>query len=166
MVMDITSVMRLPPPGRPAGGRVRARTRPASDADAPAPPPTPSRAAPHVLREYALLADGERGVVVGPRGDFGWLCFPRWDDDAMLAALLGGGGSYELHPAGRFVWGGYYEPGGLIWRSRWVTDDAIVECREALALPARADRAVVLRRVIAQRGAADIEVALDVRAGF
>ncbi|WP_245585762.1 hypothetical protein [Pseudonocardia asaccharolytica] len=23
---------------------------------------------PHVLREYALLADGERGVVVGPRG--------------------------------------------------------------------------------------------------
>ena len=23
---------------------------------------------PHVLREYALLADGERGALVGPRG--------------------------------------------------------------------------------------------------
>jgi hypothetical protein len=128
--------------------------------------PTPSRAAPHVLREYALLADGERGVVVGPRGDFAWLCFPRWDDDAILAALLGGGGSYELHPVGRYVWGGFYEPGGLIWRSRWVTDDAIVECREALALPARADRAVVLRRVIARQGAAAVEVLLDLRGGF
>ena len=36
------------------------------------------------------------------------------------------------------MWGGYYEPGTLIWRSRWVTDDAIVECREALALPSAA----------------------------
>ena len=34
------------------------------------PPPTGdvgrSRHQPHVLREYALLADGERGAVVGP----------------------------------------------------------------------------------------------------
>jgi alpha,alpha-trehalase len=140
------------------------RTTPAPDC-APGRPGVP-RAAPHVLREYALLADGERGVVVGPRGDFAWLCFPRWDDDAVFAALLGGGGSYELHPAGRFVWGGFYEPGSLIWRSRWVTEDAIVECREALALPARGHRAVVLRRVIARRGAATVEVALDLRAAF
>jgi GH15 family glucan-1,4-alpha-glucosidase len=141
-----------------------ARTTSAPDAAPGA--ATPWRSAPHVLREYALLADGERGVVVGPRGDFAWLCFPRWDDDAMLAALLGGGGSYELHPAGRFVWGGSYEPGSLIWRSRWVTDDAIVECREALALPARGDRAVVLRRVIAQRDTAVVDVHLDLRANF
>jgi hypothetical protein len=119
-----------------------------------------------VLREYALLADGERGVVLGPRGDFAWLCFPRWDDDALFCSLLGGGGRYDVHPGGRFVWGGYYEPGGLIWRSRWVTEDAIVECREALALPARPDRAVVLRRVIAQRGTARVAVGLDVRSAF
>jgi hypothetical protein len=34
--------------------------------------------APQVLREYALLADGERGAVVGPGGDIVWLCAPRW----------------------------------------------------------------------------------------
>ena len=28
-----------------------------------------SRARPHVLREYALIADGERGALIGPRGD-------------------------------------------------------------------------------------------------
>lgn len=27
---------------------------------------------PHVLREYALLADGQRGILIGPRGDISW----------------------------------------------------------------------------------------------
>jgi hypothetical protein len=34
---------------------------------------------PHVLRDYALLADGERGALVGPRGEISWLCFPGWE---------------------------------------------------------------------------------------
>jgi hypothetical protein len=38
---------------------------------------TADPAPPHVLREYALLADGERGIVVGPRGECAWMCFPR-----------------------------------------------------------------------------------------
>ena len=66
---------------------------------------------PHVLREYALLADGERGIVVGPRGDFQWMCFPRWDSDACFASLIGGRGLYSVTPAQGFVWGGYYERG-------------------------------------------------------
>ena len=123
--------------------------------------------APHVLREYALLADGERGILVGPRGEFVWMCFPRWDSDAIFSSLLGGTGTYAVTPSDRFVWGGYYEPGGLIWRSRWVTvDNAIVECREALALPARTDRAVILRRVIARQGTARMEVVLNPRGRF
>ena len=32
---------------------------------------------PHILREYALLADGERGIIVGPHGDYQWMCFPH-----------------------------------------------------------------------------------------
>ena len=119
-----------------------------------------------MLREYALLADGERGILVGPRGDFAWMCFPRWDSDAIFSALIGGPGGYAITPRGRFVWGGYYEPGTLIWRSRWITGDAIIECREALALPARPDRAVILRRVIARHGTARVHVTLDPRAGF
>ena len=35
--------------------------------------PTVGRFPPHVLREYSLLADGERGILVGPRGDFVWM---------------------------------------------------------------------------------------------
>jgi hypothetical protein len=121
---------------------------------------------PHVLREYALLADGERGALVGPSGDIAWMCAPRWDCDAVFATLIGGGGAYAVTPAQRHVWGGYYEEGSLIWRSRWVTESGIIECREALAFPGRADRAVVLRRLHAIRGDATVQVLLDPAAGF
>ena len=82
------------------------------------------------------------------------MCFPRWDSDAVFSSLIGGPGGYAITPRDRCVWGGYYEPGSLIWRSRWVTVDAIIECREALALPSHPDRAVILRRVIARHGTA------------
>ena len=121
---------------------------------------------PRVLREYALLADGERGVLVGPRGDFVWMCFPRWDSPAVFSSLIGGSGSYMVTPQDRCVWGGYYEPGSLIWRSRWTTDDAVIECREALALPSHPDRAVILRRVLARKGTARVEVVLNPRGDF
>ena len=122
--------------------------------------------APHVLREYALIADGERGILLGPKGDFVWMCVPRWDSDAIFSSLIGGHGSYAITPRGRFVWGGHYEDGTLIWHSRWVTETGIIECREALAFPAEPGRAVVLRRVVAVDGDAHVRVVLDPRAGF
>jgi alpha,alpha-trehalase len=122
--------------------------------------------APHALRDYALLADGERGVLVGPRGELAWMCFPGWHDDAVFSALVGGEGVYAICPEGRFVWGGYYEPGTLVWRSRWITEEGIVECREALAVPAEGGRAVVLRQATAVAGRARLEVLLRPGAGF
>ncbi|MGW5415107.1 glycoside hydrolase family 15 protein [Actinomadura geliboluensis] len=124
-------------------------------------------AMPKALRDYALIADGERGILVGPHGEHAWLCFPRWDSEPAFAGLLGGPGGYDVRPVcDRFVWGGYYEDHGLIWHSRWVTGEgAIVECREALARPALPDRAVVLRRCRAVRGGARLRALLDVRPG-
>jgi GH15 family glucan-1,4-alpha-glucosidase len=122
---------------------------------------------PHVLREYALLADGERGVLVGPRGDFSWLCFPRWESPALFSSILGGPASYEIAPLEPFVWGGYYEERSLIWRSRWVTQSgAIVESREALALPSAPGRAIVLRRILAHSGTAHMRVSLNLRGDY
>ena len=93
---------------------------------------------PESLRQYALLADGERGALVGPRGDVAFLCTPRWHDDAVFSDLLGGRGTYVIQPTDdRFVWGGSYEPGTLIWRSRWVVGADVIESREALACASR-----------------------------
>lgn len=122
---------------------------------------------PQVLRQYALLADGERGVVVGPRGDYCWMCLPRWHSGAVFNSLLGGPGVYAVAPnRPRFVWGGNYERRSLIWRSRWVTTEGIVECREAMALPGDPGTAVLLRRIHAIDGQPQLRVALDVRAEF
>ena len=121
---------------------------------------------PHVLREYALLADGERGALCGPQGDIAWLCAPGWSDSAVLSALIGGTGSYTVSPAEPCVWGGYYEPGTLIWRNRWVTTRTAVECREALAYPGDPHRVVLLRRVEAIERDARMRVRLDLADGF
>ncbi|WP_330180509.1 glycoside hydrolase family 15 protein [Nocardia sp. NBC_01503] len=120
----------------------------------------------HVLRDYALIADGERGALIGPRGDLSWLCVPRWDSDAVFATLLGGRGCYTVAPTGRYVWGGYYEPGTLIWHSHWVVGASVVECRDALALPADSHRAVVLRRITAVRGEAEVLATLEPATAF
>ncbi|GAA4657157.1 glycoside hydrolase family 15 protein [Kineococcus glutinatus] len=137
---------------------------------APRPDPAPTPPAsfpPHVLRDYALVADGARGALVGPRGDMVWLCVPTWHDDAVLAQLLGGRGAFAVTPTGSFVWGGFYESGTLVFRHRWTCrDGARVECRDALAMPSDPRRAVVLRQVRAAEGDAEVDVVLDLRAGY
>lgn len=121
---------------------------------------------PWTLRDYAFIADGERGALIGPRGEYVWMCAPRWDSDAVFGSLIGGSGSYTISPTDPFVWGGYYEPRSLIWRSRWVTVTGIIECREALAFPGQVDTAVVLRRIEAIRGDACVQVKLQPTAEF
>jgi hypothetical protein len=80
-----------------------------------------------VLRDYALVADGERGGLIGPRGDMGWLCVPAWDSDAVCSVLIGGAGCYAVTPRDRYTWGGYYDRRSLIWNSRWVTTVGTIE---------------------------------------
>ncbi|AUG81655.1 glycoside hydrolase [Kitasatospora sp. MMS16-BH015] len=121
---------------------------------------------PQSLREYALLADGERGALVGPQGEIAWLCAPRWHDEPLFAGLIGGGGVYAVTPLGRHVPGGYYEDGSLIRRGRWVTESGPVECREALALPADPHRLVLLRRITAEHGPARLRLVLSPGPGF
>ncbi len=121
----------------------------------------------HVLREYAFLGDGWRGALVGPQGDVSWMCLPQWQDEPVFSGLIGGSGRYVVEPDGvDYVWGGSYEPGTLIWGSRWVTTHGVVESRDALAYPGAPDRAVLLRQLRCLRGRARVRVELTPVAGF
>jgi hypothetical protein len=104
---------------------------------------------PQALRGYAFLADGCRGALLDPDGEVAWLCFPSWADPAVFAGLLGGAGTHHLAPSARRVTGGFYEEGTLIWHQRWVTDDGVTECTEALAYPGEPYRCVLIQRVTA-----------------
>jgi alpha,alpha-trehalase len=121
---------------------------------------------PFPLREYTLLADGQRGALLDPEGDLAWLCFPTWSAPAVFAGLLGSGGRYRVSPSGRNVHGGSYEDGTLIWRSRWVTPDGIVEARDALAFPGDPNRAVILRQLTALDAAARVDVSLELTVDY
>jgi GH15 family glucan-1,4-alpha-glucosidase len=122
---------------------------------------------PFPLRDYALIADGERGALIGPLGEIAWLCAPGWDSPSVFGELIGAGGLYVVTPTdSRFVWGGFYKQGSLVWHSRWITSDGIIECREALAAPGDPHHVVVLRRILAVKGDAKVHAVLEPRSGF
>ncbi|MFY1693281.1 glycoside hydrolase family 15 protein [Plantactinospora sp. WMMB782] len=153
-------------PARPAGvpGQASGGGRTGSDGN----PVADRRShAPYVLREYALLADGYRGALVDPGGEICWLCFPRWESPSVFGSLLGAAGRYVVTPSDPcHAWGGYYEPGSLIWNSRWVTPAGAIESRAALAFPGDRDRLVLLRRIRALDHDAEVSIRLETAADF
>ncbi|MFJ6934806.1 glycoside hydrolase family 15 protein [Streptomyces sp. NPDC101132] len=122
---------------------------------------------PRPLRDYALLADGERGALADPAGDIVWMCAPRWHSGAVFSELTGGSGHFAVAPEGkRSLPCGWYEEGTLIRTTRWTGAAGVVECRDALAAPGDPHRAVLLRRIRAVQGPALVRVELSIRARF
>lgn len=122
---------------------------------------------PEVLREHTLIADGERGGIVGPHGNILWMCVPRWHDQPVFAALIGGRGHYTVTPSDSWnVWGGSYRPGSLVWCGKWVTTNSVIVCEDSLSYPGDAEVAIVLRRIRAVSGTANVTVSLQPSSGF
>jgi hypothetical protein len=122
----------------------------------------PNRPRPHILREYAVLGDGERGAVIGADGEVAWLCAPRWHSAPVFDGLLGGACHFQVAPTNKWsVWSGQYRVGSLIWCAQWVSADGIVRCQDALALPADQHTATLLRRGGTEDRPAEIEMELD-----
>lgn len=53
------------------------------------------------IEDYALLADGRGAALLGRDGTIDWLCWPRFDSEPSLAALLGTSenGHWRMAPA-------------------------------------------------------------------
>ncbi|SNX65358.1 GH15 family glucan-1,4-alpha-glucosidase [Streptomyces sp. TLI_55] len=81
------------------------------------------------IEDYALLSDLETAAMIGRDGSVDWLCLPRFDSPACLAALLGtrDNGHWRVAPVG----GGtcahrVYRRDTLVLDSRWDTPTGAV----------------------------------------
>ncbi|MFB9122669.1 glycoside hydrolase family 15 protein [Paraburkholderia dipogonis] len=109
-----------------------------------------------LIEDYALLGDGETAALVSRDGSIDWLCWPRFDDDACFAALLGTDehGQWTLAPADSCD--------AVIERSRRYQDDTLVmeadfrtssgEVRIIDFMPVRKTFSSIVRIVVGLRG--------------
>ncbi|MDR5836533.1 glycoside hydrolase family 15 protein [Caballeronia sp. LZ034LL] len=71
------------------------------------------------LEDYGLIGDGQSAALVSRDASIDWLCWPRFDDDACFAALLGRSehGNWSIMPVA--------EPGEL--KRRYCDDTLVLE---------------------------------------
>ncbi len=100
------------------------------------------------LEDYALLGDTHTSALVGRDGSVDWLCLPRFDSDACLAALLVGPehGRWWLAPAGEYrTTGRRYRGDSLVLQTEFTTGDGMVRIIDCM--PIAGERFELLRRV-------------------
>jgi carbohydrate kinase (thermoresistant glucokinase family) len=78
------------PCGRPSDSSTAAQARESIRADLPLD-----------IEDYALIGDCKTAALVGRNGSIDWLCWPRFDGNALFAALLGTSehGRWRIFPA-------------------------------------------------------------------
>ena len=119
------------------------------------------------IADYALLGDGRSAALVNRAGGIDWLCWPRFDSPACLAALLGTEehGSWHLSPVAPAVRATRaYRPGTLILETRFETAEGIVAVIDFLVPGAAAP--TLIRRVEGRRGTVPMRMKLSVRFGY
>ena len=99
------------------------------------------------IEDYALISDLETAAMVGRDGSIDWLCLPRFDSPACLAALLGtqDNGFWRVAPAGGTATSRAYRPDTLVLDTRWDTPTGAVRVTDFM--PPRTQLPCVVRVV-------------------
>ncbi|GCD88696.1 glycoside hydrolase family 15 protein [Nocardioides sp. LS1] len=104
------------------------------------------------IEDYALIGDRRTAALVGRNGSIDWLCLPRFDSDACLAALLGteDHGHWQLCPVDEFTSERRYVDGSSVLETTFTTADGVVTLTDLM--PRGDGRADVVRRLTGVRG--------------
>ncbi|MFD8237196.1 glycoside hydrolase family 15 protein [Streptomyces sp. NPDC059696] len=116
------------------------------------------------IEDYALISDLETAAMVGRDGSVDWLCLPRFDSPACLAALLGtrDNGRWRLAPlAGGRCTRRSYRADTLVLDSVWETPTGTVRVTDFM--PPRADVPCIVRLVEGLSGSVDLRSELRLR---
>ncbi|GHF42889.1 glucoamylase [Streptomyces griseosporeus] len=117
------------------------------------------------IEEYALLSDMETAAMVGRSGSVDWLCLPRFDSPACMAALLGdpGNGCWRLAPADAapVCTRRAYRQDTLVLDTWWETPDGAVRITDFM--PPRGGMPCLVRVVEGLSGAVRLRSELRLR---
>ncbi len=126
------------------------------------------------IEDYALIGDMQSAALVSREGSIDWLCLPRFDSDAVFAAMLGDAqnGRWRLNPTaaeGPASRAGTverrYRPDTLILETRWTTAGGTINVIDFM--PPRGDDTPVLVRIVeGVSGAVEMESAITLRFGY
>jgi GH15 family glucan-1,4-alpha-glucosidase len=134
----------------------------------------PSGSGHPLIEDYALIGDMQTAALVSRHGSIDWLCLPRFDSDALFAAMVGkpANGQWLLNPtaeagpasrAGRSQRA--YRGETLILETQWTTMGGVVKVIDFM--PQRGDDTPVLIRIVeGVAGAVEMECVITLRFGY
>src|SRR5260221_5217759 len=108
-----------------------------------------------LIEDYAIIGDMQSAALIGRDGSVDWLCVPRFDSSACMAALLGDASNGQWRicptaaegpPARRGQASRRYEGSTLILETEWRTAGGTVRVIDFM--PPRKNEAPVLVRIV------------------
>lgn len=120
------------------------------------------------IEDYALLSDLHTGALIGRDGSIDWLCFPRFDSEAVFTALLGTAdhGLWRIAPAhpDAVVESRTYVGRTFVLETVWRTPEGSVRVTEFMPVGDR--RASIVRRFEGLTGRVAFTQQIAVRPGY
>jgi GH15 family glucan-1,4-alpha-glucosidase len=115
------------------------------------------------IESYALIGDCETAALVGLDGSIDWLCWPRFDSQACLAALLGGpdNGRWRLAPTSEHRVTRRYRGDSLVLETTFECADGAVSVIDFM--PVRDGASDLMRIVIGRAGKVSMRSDLALR---
>src|SRR5499426_418017 len=121
------------------------------------------------IEDYGLIGNTRTAALVSRSGSIDWLCVPRFDSDACLAALIGYDehGAWSLRPTVPIrETRQRYRDETLILETEFVCDGGAVRITDFMPVGSGEERCDVVRIVEGLEGEVTLEMQLDVRFGY
>ena len=127
------------------------------------------------IRDLALVGDCRSAALIDRGGDVVWLCWPRFDSEALFAALVDDErrGHFRLRPQGEWRVERRYLPDTNVLETRFLREGAEVVLTDVMTVAGESDQRrmpipehELLRRVECASGEAAIELSLVLAPSF
>lgn len=121
------------------------------------------------IEDYGFIGNMLSGALIGRDGSMDWLCLPRFDSDACLAALLGDSehGYWRISPAGGIHRSNRrYLPQAPILETTFETEDGVVTLVDFMPLSDDPEKVDIIRLVRGVSGRITMRMELALRFGY